>query len=105
MLQGATPLHTAVIDQVETVAKILLEAGADINAVDNKVHAPAPAYSTSSSTLHATLHVHVLQGMTCLHHAVCEGDNEMVQFLLQHGPDVTLTDHAVCPTAENHLYI
>ena len=37
LLQGATPLHTSVKGRVKSVARLLLEAGADINAADYEV--------------------------------------------------------------------
>ena len=45
----------------------------------------------------------MLQGRTCLHHAVLERgvsvdlQNTVVQLLLQHGADVTAREHQVCP--------
>ena len=40
--------------------------------------------------------MHVVQGKTCLHHAVHMGDSDMLQLLLQHHPDVSATDNEVC---------
>ena len=36
-MQGRTPLHTACSHGRPTVAELLVEAGADVNALDNKV--------------------------------------------------------------------
>lgn len=74
--QGVTPLLTAVTKHAESVAKLLLEAGAHNHAVDYK-------------------------GRTCLHHAVHEGYNNMITLLLQHNPDVTAKDRQVCFSGTN----
>ena len=42
-----TPLHTAVNQHADVIAKLLLEAGADVNAVDDKVGLHVTATSTS----------------------------------------------------------
>ena len=52
----------------------------------------------------------MLQGRTCLHHAVLERgvsvdlQNTLVQLLLQHGADVTARDHQVYPQGLSILY-
>ena len=80
VMQGFTPLHTAAEFTDIWVAKVLLKAGARINAV---------GYGEGLLGL---------QGMNCLHHAVHVGHNSMVQLLLEHGADVAATDFEVCLT-------
>ena len=46
-LQSMTPLHKAVKKGADVVAKVLLEAGADVNAVDDKVALHVIATNTS----------------------------------------------------------
>ena len=64
------------------------------------------AFGNSHMYMHVTPHLllnqqfvtgmHVMQGRTCLHHAVYMGDSNLVQLLLQHHPDVSAKDNEVC---------
>eukprot|EP00958_Prasinococcus_capsulatus_P013986 scaffold1456_cov392-Prasinococcus_capsulatus_cf.AAC.5 len=64
---GCTPLHLAVDSDAQECAKLLLQAGANINAQDNA-------------------------GMTPLHYAGTCGHEDLFRFLISSGADNTLVD-------------
>ncbi|KAM9488368.1 B-cell lymphoma 3 protein [Clarias gariepinus] len=68
--EGLTPLHLAVQDGNKKMAKMLLDSGADINAVDDK------------------------SGRSPLIHAVEKGCMEMINFLVENGCNVNLQSYS-----------
>ncbi|KAM4735590.1 B-cell lymphoma 3 protein homolog [Anableps anableps] len=100
--EGLTPLHLAVLQGQQDLAKMLLDAGADINAMDIK--------SGQSPLMHAVEinnadMVHFLiengcdvnsqsySGNTALHIACGRGQVETVRLLLKSGADTSLKNY------------
>ena len=48
--QGNTPLHYAALDAHPDVARVLIEAGADLEAANNVRHPPAPHFARGRPT-------------------------------------------------------
>ena len=71
---GETPLHVAARASHAAVIKLLLENGADVNAIDD-------------------------QQMTVLKHAVYGGEVVAVRLLLEHGAKVDVGDDSCLPAA------
>jgi ankyrin repeat protein len=63
-----TPLHFAAYHNYKDIAELVIDAGADINAVDN-------------------------MGRTPLHEAAENGYGKMDELLLEHGADATIKDY------------
>lgn len=95
---GRTPLHWAVLFDVETV-KVLLTAGADINAVDQNGNTPLfdamrpNGAGMVKMLLAAGANVDTTDciGYTPLHHAVIHGYIEIIEALLEAGANAKAT--------------
>ena len=95
---GFTPLGLACFFCRGTVARLLIERGADVNAASNNTQRVAPLHSAVSrrqtmiaeALLAHGAHVNARQqsGVTPLHQAAHNGHAEMVKLLLAHGADV-----------------
>lgn len=95
---GFTPLGLASFFCRGTVARLLIERGADVNAASNNTQRVAPLHSAVSRRqtmiaeallLHgANVNARQQAGVTPLHQAAHNGHAEMVKLLLAHGADV-----------------
>jgi ankyrin repeat protein len=95
---GFTPLGLASFFCHGTVARLLIERGADVNAASNNTQRVAPLHSATSrrQTLiaeallahGADANARQQAGVTPLHQAAHNGHAEMVRLLLAHGADV-----------------
>jgi ankyrin repeat protein len=95
---GFTPLGLASFFCRGTVARLLIERGADVNAASNNTQRVAPLHSAVSRRqtmiaeallLHgANASARQQAGVTPLHQAAHNGHAEMVKLLLAHGADV-----------------
>jgi ankyrin repeat protein len=104
--KGRTPLHHAVRDESLYFIRQLLEAGADINAEDNRGHTPID-YCSISIERGFQKRMEIMRilieygadfdskdeyGYTNLHHSVEEDNIAMVEFLLQQGANINNID-------------
>jgi uncharacterized protein len=95
---GFTPLGLASFFCRGTVARLLIERGADVNAASNNTQRVAPLHSAVSRRQTMIAEALLLQGanasarqqagVTPLHQAAHNGHAEMVKLLLAHGADV-----------------
>uniref|UniRef100_A0A3Q4HEY5 BCL3 transcription coactivator n=1 Tax=Neolamprologus brichardi TaxID=32507 RepID=A0A3Q4HEY5_NEOBR len=96
---GLSPLHLAVLQGRKDLARMLLDAGADINAMDIKsgqsplMHA---VESNNADMVHFLIEVMNFQsysGNTALHSACGRGQVETVRLLLKSGADSSLKNY------------
>ncbi|KAE8698374.1 Potassium channel AKT1 [Hibiscus syriacus] len=96
--EGIVPLWEAMLGGHHKVAKLLNENGANINVGDVGHYACTAAEQNNLSLLKKIIHyggdVTCLShtGYTALHAAVCEGNLEIVKFLVEQGADVDKPD-------------
>lgn len=103
---GPTPLHTAVARGHEKVARLLLQAGANPNFVDNHTDtgesysclhevASSGRIGLAAALLQAGANPNILDtdGQTALHIAAACGSQRMAQKLLEAGADPTVRDN------------
>ncbi|XP_027005319.1 B-cell lymphoma 3 protein [Tachysurus fulvidraco] len=100
--EGLTPLHLAVQDGNRKMAKMLLDSGADINAVDIKsgrsplIHAVEKSCMEMISFLvenGCNVNSQSYSGNTALHIACGRGEVEAVRVLLKNGADSSLKNY------------
>lgn len=97
-LEGNAPLLEAIMGNHESVIKLLLDNGAEINSGNVVNYACAAVEQNNLELLKeiAEYGCDVTQpqrnGSTALHAAVCEGNNEIVRFLLDKGADIDKPD-------------
>jgi ankyrin repeat protein len=94
---GFTPLHLAAYFGQEAMARILLDRGADPDAVSRNPMALRPLHSASVSrslgivrelvSRGATINARQHGGWTPLHAAAFNGDLPMAEYLIAHGAD------------------
>src|SRR5579864_2983543 len=94
---GFTPLHFAAFFGQETAAHLLLENGAQPDAVANNPTKVMPLHSAAAGRNLAIVrdllehkappNAKQQGGWTALHEAAQSGDKEMIEFLLKHGAD------------------
>jgi ankyrin repeat protein len=100
---GFTALHLAVFGQQEGAARLLLEYGADVNALSTGAIARVPPLGTAAFVrsvrfarllLDAGAHVDGQGegGFTALHTAALNGDEELIQLLLERGADASVAN-------------
>jgi ankyrin repeat protein len=99
---GFTPLHLASYFGSTEVAALLIQCGADTNAVSRNAMALRPLHSATASRsleIAALLLTHGAEvdakqhgGWTALHAAAGSGDGQLVELLLAHGADPELTN-------------
>jgi len=96
-----TPLHAALAKRLIDIALLLLEHGADINALDSDKCSPLLKMSGGRSNdvvqllleHHADVNMMNKDNETSLWLASSEGEVEVAQLLLQHGADIELCDN------------
>jgi ankyrin repeat protein len=100
MIQGHTPLHAACLSCSDEIVTVLLEYGANPNALSNKKETPTH-WAVSKSDLtklgyliqyRANLDIQDNKGKTPLHWAVHFNSLPTVTFLVEHGADRTICD-------------
>lgn len=78
LLQGPTPLHAAAHIHAESVAKLLLDAGADTRAVDRQVSfTPAAKNHVHSHSARGSCFAHSVKGAGCVTNDARSGFNHM----------------------------
>ncbi|XP_068651822.1 potassium channel AKT1-like [Aristolochia californica] len=96
--EGSTPLWEAILGRHEPVIKLLVDNGAKITRGDVAHFACTAAEQNSLDLLQdivkygGDITLAKANGTTALHLAVCEGNTEMVQFLLDEGADMDTPD-------------
>lgn len=97
---NGTPLNFALKRGLLTIARELLENGADPNAIDDLHETPLICASLHGNIEvvkellehHASPNIADNLGWTPLMHAACVGDNDIVTELLLHGADISKTN-------------
>ena len=97
------PLVIAAYKGYDRIVGLLLEAGADVRAVDpgmkaTALHAAAYAGRTESAKLLIDYHIDIDKqgpnnGYTALHDAIWQGNTEIVKLLLAANADLSLVTH------------
>lgn len=102
LISGLSPLHLAVLQGHKDLARMLLDAGADINAMDIKsgqsplMHA---VESNSAEMIHfliengCDVNSQSYSGNTALHSACGRGQADTVRLLLKSGADTSLKNY------------
>ncbi|KAL5976993.1 RAC-alpha serine/threonine-protein kinase [Asimina triloba] len=96
--EGSTPLWEAMVQRHESVVKLLIDNGANIYSGDVGQFACAAAEQNNLELLEEIVHcggdvtLPKNNGTTALHVAVCEGNYNMVEFLLDQGADIDKPD-------------
>ncbi|XP_027065828.1 potassium channel AKT1-like [Coffea arabica] len=104
--EGNVPLWEAMLGRHELVVKLLSDNGAKITSGDVGQFACTAAEHNNLKLLQEIVRLGGdvkrprSNGSTALHVAVCEGNNDIVKFLLQQGSDIDKTDeHGWTPRA------
>jgi len=98
---GFTALHLAVFAQQEDAVALLIERGADVNALSNASFARVPPLGTAAFVRSVALARRLLDagadvngqgegGFTALHTAAQNGDESLIRLLLERGADPTI---------------
>ncbi|KAK3551657.1 hypothetical protein QTP70_020862 [Hemibagrus guttatus] len=100
--EGLTPLHLAVRDGNRKMAKMLLDSGADVNAVDIKSGRSPLIHAVEKSCMEminflvesgCNVNSQSYSGNTALHIACGRGEVEAVRVLLKNGADSSLKNY------------
>ncbi|XP_043701332.1 potassium channel AKT1-like [Telopea speciosissima] len=97
-LEGNVPLWEAIREKHESVIKLLVNNGANIYSGDVGQFACTAVEQNDLNLLKdivrygGDVKLPKSNGSTALHIAVCEGNNEIVEFLLNHGADIDRPD-------------
>ncbi|XP_051720217.1 B-cell lymphoma 3 protein homolog isoform X1 [Ctenopharyngodon idella] len=100
--EGLTPLHLAVQNGNETLTRLLLESGAEINAGDNKSGRSALIHAVENNSNDMVIlliesgcdvNAQSYSGNTALHSACGRGQIEIVRVLLKNGADSSLKNN------------
>lgn len=104
--EGNVPLWQAIRGKHESIVKLLMDNRANISSGDVAQFACAAAEQNSIDMLQSIVQcggdvtLSRSNGTTALHLAVCEGNSEMVKFLLEQGADIDKPDvHGWTPRA------
>ncbi|XP_072993104.1 potassium channel AKT1-like [Typha latifolia] len=95
---GIVPLWEALLGKHETVAQLLVDNGADLSSGDMGLYACRAAEENSTKLLEDVIsyggdvNLPRKDGSTALHRAVCEGNIQLVKFLLEQGADIDRPD-------------
>jgi ankyrin repeat protein len=106
---GFTALHLAVFGGQEDAARLLLERGADVNALSTAAFARVPPLGTAAFVRSTRLARLLLDagadvngqgegGFTALHAAALNGDEDLIELLLERGADPSVSNgQGKCP--------
>jgi ankyrin repeat protein len=94
---GHVPLGLAIFFRHPDVARLLIERGADVNAVAGNAQRVAPVHAAAAACDHATMRLllergadpnaHQQSDFTPMHGAASRGDVEMARLLMEHGAE------------------
>ncbi|KAJ4976161.1 hypothetical protein NE237_001267 [Protea cynaroides] len=97
-LEGNVPLWEAMLEKHESIIKLLMDNGASISSGDMGLFACSAAEQNDLNLLKdivrygGDVKLPKSNGMTAVHVAVCEGNAEIVKFLLNHGAHIDWPD-------------
>ena len=106
------PLHNAIYKNDVAAVKVLVDSGADVNAVDTLGHFPLVAATDKSLEITRYLVEHgadinkrdATSRLTPLHYAASGCDLEKAKYLIEHGADVSAKDYWRATFVYNLVY-
>ncbi|TVU35773.1 hypothetical protein EJB05_17676, partial [Eragrostis curvula] len=96
--EGKVPLWEAMCEKHDAVVQLLVENGADLSSGDAALYACIAIEENNSELLKDIIRYggnvtrSLKDGTTPLHRAVCDGNIQMVEFLLEQGADIDKQD-------------
>uniref|UniRef100_A0A0E0C5B3 Potassium channel n=1 Tax=Oryza meridionalis TaxID=40149 RepID=A0A0E0C5B3_9ORYZ len=96
--EGKVPLWEALCEKHAAVVQLLVEGGADLSSGDTGLYACIAVEESDTELLNDIIHYGGdvnrarRDGTTALHRAVCDGNVQMAELLLEHGADIDKQD-------------
>ncbi|KAL5228796.1 hypothetical protein ABZP36_017061 [Zizania latifolia] len=98
--EGKVPLWEALCEKHAAVVQLLVNGGADLSSGDTGLYACIAVEKNNTELLNDIVHYggdvtrpcSGRDGTTALHRAVCDGNVQMVELLLEHGADIDKQD-------------
>nr|CAI77627.1 potassium uptake channel [Zea mays] len=96
--EGKVPLWEALCEKHNAVVELLVESGAELSSGDTALYACIAVEENDAELLEnvirygGNINNPTKDGTTPLHRAVCDGNVQMVELLLEHGADVDKQD-------------
>ncbi|KAL6614834.1 hypothetical protein ACP70R_037104 [Stipagrostis hirtigluma subsp. patula] len=97
--EGKVPLWEAMCEKHDAVVQLLVESGADLSSGDTALYACVAIEEKNTELLEdiirygGDINRPMKDGTTALHRAVCDGNIEMVELLLENGADIDKLDN------------